>query len=74
MMPIKMKTLVPLSLARDIVNSVSEDDIVSYEAGIISQNVPNEPDREISIIEVKIAFETKKRTEEPGGGDRKSDS
>lgn len=57
----KINSLVPIGLARKIVNSIPDEDIISYDGAVGSQVNPSDPDREISIVEVKIVFETAKK-------------
>jgi hypothetical protein len=57
----KINSLVPIGLARKIINSIPDEDIISYDGAVGSQNNPSEPDKEISVVEVKIVFETVKK-------------
>jgi hypothetical protein len=59
----KINSLVPIGLAKNIMATIDEKDIISYEANVGTTTGSDE--MEISILEVKIAFATSKKEAAP---------
>ena len=52
-------TLVSLADIKEIVNELSESDVVRYEGALCTQKSLIDPQSEISVLECKIAFSKK---------------